>query len=108
MAEHLVGGGAASPTVQVGGSSGSHSMESGKNYFIRTVTFHYTGKLKSITDSDIVLENAAWVADSGRFATALSSGELAEVEPYPGNVIISRGSIVDMSEWTHELPAVQQ
>lgn len=30
---------------------------------------------------DIKLENAAWIADSGRFMQAIKDGELKEVEP---------------------------
>ena len=86
---------------------GSHSLVIGKSYFVRTVTFHMTGRLKAVTDCDIVLSDAAWVADSGRFADALKTGKLAEVEPYPDEVIINREAIVDVSGWLHDLPRGQ-
>lgn len=85
-----------------------HSLVVGKSYFIRTVTFHYTGKLKAVTKSDLVLSDAAWIADSGRWADALKNGTLNEVEPYPGEVVISRAAIVDASEWKHPLPSAQK
>jgi hypothetical protein len=43
----------------------------GKNYFIRTVTHHYTGKLIKVTPKELVLKDAAWIADDGRFMNAL-------------------------------------
>lgn len=86
----------------------SHSFEIGKCYLIRTVTMHYTGRIVSVTDSDVVLEDAAWIADTGRFADALKSGSLLEVEPYPGRVAVCRGAMVDFSEWSHALPRAQK
>ena len=80
----------------------------GKSYFIRGVTYHYVGRLVEITEKELVLEDAAWVADSGRFATALKSGELSEVEPYPNKVIINRTAIMDASLWPHDLPRSQK
>ena len=77
----------------------------GKNVFIRTVTYHYTGRVVSVSKSTIVLEEAAWIGDSGRWSAALATGVLDEVEPYPaGPVCISRGAVVDVSVWGHPLP----
>ena len=86
----------------------SHSFEAGKSYLIRTVTMHYTGRVVNVTDTDVLLEDAAWIADTGRFANSLSGGTLNEVEPYPGRVAVSRGAIVDFSEWNHKLPREQK
>lgn len=80
----------------------------GKKVFVRTVTFHYTGLLSALTPDMLVLDDAAWIADSGRFADALVTGSLSEVEPYPGQVLVSRGAIVDVSEWKLALPREQK
>lgn len=70
--------------------------EIGKNYLIRTVTMIDTGVLVAVTEHELVLEEAAWVADTGRFAQAVESASFGEVEPFPaGKVIIGRGSIID-------------
>ena len=80
-----------------------------KNIFIRTVTHHYTGKALCIKDGFLMLKDCAWIADDGRFSTALSKGVFEEVEPFPdGLVFISLGSILDVSEWMHELPRKQK
>ena len=71
----------------------------GQGYFVRTVTYHVTGVLIHMTDTELVLENAAWIADSGRFAQAMNGGEFSEVEPWPDGVpvLIGRASIQDAS-----------
>ena len=49
-----------------------------------------------LTEHEIVLEDAAWIADTGRFSQALAAAEFSEVEPFPcGRVIVGRGSIID-------------
>lgn len=80
----------------------------GQAYLIRTVTMMLTGRVKSVDEHEIVLADAAWVADSGRFATALQTGALSEVEPFPGEAIVGRGSVVDACEWLHALPRAQK
>ena len=71
----------------------------GQCYLIRTVTMIDTGRLVSIDDHEIVLEDAAWIADTGRFAASLKTLAFAEVEPFPdGLVAIGRGAVVDAVE----------
>lgn len=71
----------------------------GRKYFIRTVTHHHTGELVAITDQEIVLKHAAWIADDGRLTEALATGDFNEVEMFPsGNVLIGRGSLIDAVE----------
>ena len=78
----------------------------GSNYFIRTVTHHITGRLVKVTPQELVLVDAAWIADDGRFHEAMASGTLNEVEPYPdgAEVIVGRGSLIDATQWVHPLP----
>lgn len=78
------------------------------NVFVRTVTHHYTGRLASVADGFLHLEEAAWIADDGRFADALATGKLNEVEPYPADCYVSVGSIVDLCRWDHDLPRVRK
>jgi hypothetical protein len=86
----------------------------GKKVFVRTVTNYYTGRLVSTATAAgsvqdfLHLEEAAWVADTGRFADALKTGKLNEVEPFPGDCWVSTGAVVDISEWHHELPRTQK
>ena len=88
----------------------SHPFEVGENYFIRTVTHHFTGKLVEVHAGELVLEQAAWIADDGRFADAVSRGAFNEVEPFPpdARVIVNRGSLVDALKITFKLPCSQK
>lgn len=91
------------------GPCDTHPYKVGKPYFIRTVTHHYTGRLKKVTTNELLLENACWIADDGRFYNALKDGELKEIEPFPdGDVVIGRGAVLDACEWLHDLPGKQK
>ena len=81
-----------------------HPYTVGQTYIIRTVTMYYTGRLESVYPGELVLSDAAWIADTGRWSAALAIGKLSEVEPYPGMCIVSRAAIVDASLWLHPLP----
>ena len=71
----------------------------GAKYLIRTVTMIDTGILVAVTATELVLEEAAWIADTGRFAQAIAKAEFNEVEPFPkGRVIINRGCVIDAVE----------
>jgi hypothetical protein len=93
-----------------GPSEGTHPYKVGKNYFIRTVTHHLTGKLIKVTAKELVLMDAAWIADDGRFMNALREGKLNEVEPFHDGdeVIVGRGAVIDAVEWRHALPRKQK
>lgn len=76
----------------------------GKNYVIRTVTMIQVGKLIEVTENELVLQNAAWVADTGRWQQFLEDGTTKEVEPFPdGNIIVGRQALIDAVVWKHEL-----
>ena len=88
------------------GSSKSHSFVVGQKVLIRCVTYHQIGRIEAVTDSDIVLSSASWVASSGRWHECLEHGTLDEVEPYPAGIpcVVSRSAIVDWCQWKHALP----
>ena len=88
----------------IGSESAETAYSVGDVVLIRTVTFYYTGRVSAVFDNELCLEDAAWIADTGRFSTALKTGELSEVEPYELGVVINRASIIDVSPWAHPLP----
>lgn len=75
----------------------------GKKYLIRTVTMIFTGSLVQATPNELVITDAAWIAETCRWADTVREGVFNEVEPFPdkAHVIISRGSIIDavMVDW---------
>ena len=82
--------------LQIDGSS--HPFNIGSFYHVRTVTMAIAGKLRSVHSQELVLSDASWVADSGRFNEYLKdTNKVKENEPFENDVIIGRGSIVDMT-----------
>jgi hypothetical protein len=73
------------------------------NVCIRTVTHYYVGTVSDTRGEFVVLADAAWVADTGRWNTFLTTGVASEVEPFPGEVAVSLGAIVDVCQWDHAL-----
>lgn len=91
-----------------GSSNHECPFKVGKAYFFRTCTYHLTGRVRSIVGGFLVLDEAAWVADSGRFSDALNKGTLNEVEPMPDGTVVALGAITDAAPWNHELPKEQK
>ena len=87
---------------------GGHPFTIGQSYLVRCVTHYYVGRLIAVGPMELTLENASWVADTGRFGECLKKGTLSEVENMPGSVIVGRGAIIDAVHWTHDLPTVSK
>ena len=79
----------------------------GNSYFFRTVTYHLVGKVVAQFGNMIELEDASWVADSGRFMQAIKDGKINEVEPV-GRAYLNLKSVTDFFPWTHALPTEQK
>ena len=80
----------------------------GEKLFIRTVTYHLTGKLKKVIGGNFLeLTDAAWIADSGRFMQCIQDGSLNEVEPV-GKAFVNMNAIVDFFPWKHPVPTKQK
>ena len=74
----------------------SEFWQIGKPYLIRTVTMIDTGILVAVNEHEIILRDAAWIADTGRFSSALESCKFSEVEPFPeGLGSIGRGAVIE-------------
>lgn len=106
----LIGDGPSEQTATTKQATSEHPFwKIGQGYFIRTDTYHLTGRLVAITESELILTDAAWVADSGRFAPAMDGGEFSEVEPWPDGalVLVGRYTIRDAS-FRDVLPRAQK
>jgi len=79
-------------------------FEAGKAYMIRTVTMTWTGRVRKIAGDFIILDTAAWIADTGRFHLATKIEALSEVEPVGDGVFVGLGAIVDSRPWDTALP----
>jgi len=91
-------------------NSAETSLTIGVQYFIRTVTHYFTGRLVAVNRNEFVLEDAAWIADTRLFSTFLKDGisNECEIEPFEKAVIVNRAAIIDITEWIHPLPRTQQ
>ena len=87
-------------------ASSADPMVGGK-WFIRTVTYHLVGRVVRRAGVFLVLKDASWVADSGRFMQAIKDGTLSEVEPV-GDAIVNLSAITDAFPWIHALPTAQK
>jgi len=79
----------------------------GKSYLFRTVTNYLVGKVAGVNGSFLILENASWIADTGRFMNCLKEGNFNEVEPV-GKAYLNMETIVDAFPWVHKLPTEQK
>ena len=82
-------------------------LENGKIVLIRTVTQYHVGRVTALTSVEgvgfVVLEDASWAADTGRYADCLKNGKLDECE-FAGAMMVGLGSIVDIAEFHGALP----
>ena len=80
----------------------------GESYLFRTVTHIEVGRVKSVHGNFVTLEDASWIADTGRYHDCLSKGEFSEVEPYPISSTINAASLINYAPWPHTLPRDQK
>jgi len=73
-------------------------LKIGKVYLIRTVTMIYTGRLKDQSKTELLLSEAAWIAETERWADTCKNEAFKEVEPYYRDVILFKGAILDVTE----------
>ena len=76
----------------------------GDKVFIRTLTYHYIGRVIEETPAYIKLGAVVWVADSGQFTKTIQEGSLSEIEIIDVDTYIMKSNIVDVIEWRHPIP----
>jgi hypothetical protein len=79
----------------------------GQKWFFRTVTYHLVGKVKKRLGSFVILQDASWIANSGRFMQAIKDGVLNEIEPV-GDALLNLNTVTDAFPWKHKLPKAQK
>ena len=77
----------------------------GETWVFRCVTNYLVGRIAQIYPMWIVLEDASWIPDTGRWHEFMAQGRASEVEPCPdGKWVIAAGAVVDCGPWPHKLP----
>lgn len=80
-------------------------FEIGKSYLIRTITMVDVGRVTKMTGKFIVMEDASWIADTGRFYECLRRDDVfIEVEPFAQPLIVNTDAIIDATLWPYQLP----
>lgn len=95
-----------------GGASQQKQQESpfviGEAYLFRTVTHIEVGRVKRIVGQFVELEEASWIADTGRYHNCLRDGTFSEIEPYPLYTGVNTQSLINYAPWPHALPRDQK
>ncbi len=73
-------------------------LELERPYAFRTITMIYTGRLKAINESEFLVDEAAWIPETERWADFVSTGAHKECEPYSKPIVLNRGAILDVVE----------
>lgn len=85
-----------------------HPLRIGCVVLIRTVTHYHIGRVIELFQLHgvgfVTLEDAAWVADTGRFSEALKGRIVNESEPFDQPVTVGLGSIIDATYWGGTIP----
>lgn len=86
--------------------NGIRFFEKGKAYIFRTVTHINIGRVKDQDNVFLVLEDVSWIPDVSSWSKCLKEGEsgIVHVEPFAGDVVFHKHSLIDAAEWTHSLP----
>ena len=80
--------------------------EIGDKILIRGARYYYCGVVSNLTSRWVSLEEAVWVADTGRFSEVLHSGfhdSESETEKYRDEVHVPIDTILDVTLWRHEI-----
>lgn len=95
---------AANQNVEVGENESICKL--GAKVIIFTVTKYYTGRICGLSDKHIKLQEAGWVASTGRLSETMKTGILNEFEAYPENYHpeINRDGIIEIGPWNYPLP----
>lgn len=84
--------------VSVPTNKASSFIQVGKVYAFRSVTMIYTGRVVDINEQEILVDEAAWIAETERWKDFVETGVHKEAEPYTRPVVIGRGGLLDCTE----------
>lgn len=78
----------------------------GRNYFVRTVTFAYVGRLIVINEEILRLDRCTWIASTGPYGPFVRTGNSEEQDSYPRDMHINirRALVIETFEIPWELP----
>ena len=78
-------------------------LEPGQCYFVRTITDYWIGRLVEVGPLHVTLENAAWIASTGRLSDFVKNGKADNMEVEPVGTIMCSLSGSAVLPWPHKL-----
>jgi hypothetical protein len=82
-------------------SKQSSPFQVGQKWLFRTVTHIDIGEIIAIHGELVVLKDAAWIPDTGRFNEALKDqSKFNEVEPYNDICVVNTSALIDATPVT--------
>ena len=63
-----------------------------------TASHYWTGIVVAGNNDELILDNVCWIPNTGRLSETIKESKFDEVEPVPGQMIISRKWIVTAME----------
>ena len=85
-----------------------YPVKVGDSYLFRTVTHIEVGRVVEVIGQFAKIEDASWIADTGRYHNCLKDGVFDEVEPYPDYSVVNMDSLINIAPWNHALPREQK
>ena len=85
-----------------------YPVKIGEAYLFRTVTHIEVGRVVEVIGQFAKIEEASWIADTGRYHDCLKNGVFNEVEPYPDYSVVNMDALINLVPWHHELPREQK
>ena len=84
----------------------------GSVVLIRTITHYHVGRIHSFIERGktqfVMLEDAAWIGSTGRFADCLKNGTVDESEPFASPVAVALASVIDVAAFHGSVPLQQK
>lgn len=82
----------------------SMELVEGRLYYVRTARNDYIGTLVEAGPYSVVLENPAWIADSGRLQVFMRDGKSPNMEVERLGDVKIKIQWLEICEWPHKLP----
>lgn len=83
-------------------------LQVGRGYLFRTATDYWSGILIDQTATELLIDRAAWISETGRLSQALRNNSFEEVEPVPGPFPLERQGLMASIPLTGDPPTEQK
>jgi hypothetical protein len=84
-------------------------FKKGTRYLFRTVTHYHIGRVVDSDDQFVWLDDAFWIADTGRLSECLETGKVSEFERISDEcaTMVNIQALCDAFVWPHGTPVAK-